>query len=106
MMESTSSWTNLSGSKPNFFTAHGIIACRKDAPGMSACFVTHASRRAAQPLALGMPATPGGRSITRLHSDGELPEQEERLARLRGDPVGIAAAGVEVGDRLIERSLR
>src|SRR6185436_5840872 len=68
MMESTSSCTNLSGSKPNFFTAHGTIACRKGAPGMSSCFFDQASRRPAIPGALGMPPTPGGRSRTRLLS--------------------------------------
>ena len=68
MMESTSSWTNLSGSKPNFFTAQGTIVCRKGAPGMSACLVSQASSRAATPAALGMPPTPGGRSSTRLLS--------------------------------------
>ena len=68
MMESTSSCTNLSGSKPNFFTAHGTIACRKGAPGMSSCFFSQASSRPAIPGALGMPPTPGGRSSTRLLS--------------------------------------
>src|SRR5678816_2091810 len=35
MIESTSSCTNLSASKPNFFTAHGTARCRKGAPGIS-----------------------------------------------------------------------
>ncbi len=97
MMESTSSCTNLSGSKPNFFTAHGTIRCRKGAPGMSVVLrqpglepagnarclghAAHARRQVEHALALG---------------DGELPEQEERLARLGGDPVRVAAAGVQV----------
>src|SRR5437660_2816015 len=68
MMESTSSCTNLSGSKLNFFTAHGTIACRTDAPGMSWCFASHASSRPAIPSEAGMPPTPGGRSSTRLLS--------------------------------------
>src|SRR6059058_3601175 len=68
MMESTNSCTNLSGSKLNFFTAHGTIACRKGAPGMSSCFASQASRRPAIPDALGIPPTPGGRSSTRLLS--------------------------------------
>jgi hypothetical protein len=58
----------LSGSKPNFFTAHGTIAFRKGAPGMSPCFCNQASSRPATPAALGMPPTPGGRSSTRLLS--------------------------------------
>src|SRR5213592_1908749 len=68
MMESTNSCTNLSASKLNFFTAHGTIACRKGAPGMSSCFASQASRRPAIPDALGIPPTPGGRSSTRLLS--------------------------------------
>src|SRR5438105_5871172 len=68
MMESASSCTNLSGSKPNFLTAHGTISCRKGAPGMSSCFFNQASSRPAMPLALGIPPTPGGRSSTRLLS--------------------------------------
>src|SRR5437762_5755567 len=68
MMESTNSCTNLSGSKLNFFTAHGTIACRKGAPGMSSCFASQASRRPAIPDSLGIPPTPGGRSSTRLLS--------------------------------------
>jgi hypothetical protein len=31
--------------------------------------------------------------------DRELAQQEERLARLGGDPVGIAPAGIQVGNR-------
>ncbi len=38
--------------------------------------------------------------------DGELPEQEERLARLGGDPVRVAAAGIQVGERRFLRGLR
>src|SRR6478609_8286151 len=68
MMESTNSCTNLSGSKLNFFTAHGTIACRTEAPGMSSCFVSQPSSRSAIPDAFGIPPTPGGRSRTRLHS--------------------------------------
>src|SRR5437764_12939616 len=68
MMESTNSCTNLSGSKLNFLTAHGTIACRKGAPGISSCFASQASRRPAIPDALGIPPTPGGRSSTRLLS--------------------------------------
>ena len=59
---------NLSASKPNFFTVHGAIRCRKGAPGMSWCFVSQASSRSAMPFAFGMPPTPGGRSNTRLLS--------------------------------------
>src|SRR5205085_6695281 len=55
-------------SKPNLFTVHGTIACRKSAPGMSLCDFNQASRRLAMPGALGMPPTPGGRSSTRLLS--------------------------------------
>src|SRR5438477_854833 len=68
MMESASSCTNLSGSKPNLLTAHGAIACRKSAPGISSCFFNQSSSRPAMPLALGIPPTPGGRSSTRLLS--------------------------------------
>src|SRR5438105_2442230 len=68
MMESASSCTNLSGSKPNLFTAHGTMACRKSAPGISSCFFNQSSSRPAMPLALGIPPTPGGRSSTRLLS--------------------------------------
>src|SRR6516164_7621456 len=68
MMESTSSCTNLSGSKLNFFTAHGTAARRKGAPGMSLCFFNQASSRPAIPAAAGIPPTPGGRSSTRLLS--------------------------------------
>src|SRR5690349_10745680 len=68
MIESTSSCTNLSASKPNFFTAQGTIACSTCAPGMSSCLASHASRRPAMPEAFGMPPTPGGKSSTRLHS--------------------------------------
>src|SRR5207248_7172864 len=67
-MESTSSCTNLSASKLNLFTAHGTIACRTDAPGMSSYFASQASSRPAIPAALGIPPTPGGRSSTRLLS--------------------------------------
>src|SRR6059058_4205660 len=68
MMESTNSCTNLSGSKLNLFTAHGTIASRKVAPGMSSCFASQDSSRPAIPSALGIPPTPGGRSSTRLLS--------------------------------------
>src|SRR4029453_1289262 len=68
MMESTNSCTNLSGSKLNLLTAHGTMACRKGAPGMSACCFNQASSRPAIPSALGIPPTPGGRSSTRLLS--------------------------------------
>ena len=68
MIESTSSWTNASGSNPNVFTANGTISERKDAPGMSACLASHASRRPAMPCACGIPPRPAGCSITRLLS--------------------------------------
>src|SRR6187551_2855172 len=68
MMESTNSCTNLSGSKLNFFTAHGTIACSTVAPGMSSCFFNQALSRSAIPGAAGIPPTPGGKSSTRLHS--------------------------------------
>src|SRR4051812_46646505 len=68
MIESTSSCTNLSASKPNFLTAQGTMMVRKPAPGMSACFCSQASSRPAMPGALGIPPTPGGRSSTRLLS--------------------------------------
>ena len=51
----------------------------------------HAGRQVEHTLALG---------------DGELAEQEERLAGLGGHPVRIAAAGVQVGDGRLHRRLR
>src|SRR6267142_3311564 len=81
MMESTSSCTNLSGSKPNFLTAHGTIACKKGAPGMSSCFFSQASSRPATPDALGMPPTPGGRSSTRLLSVTENCPSRKKASR-------------------------
>jgi len=51
-----------------FLYAQGTNAPRNPAPGMSACFPSHAVNRAAMPFACGMPPTPGGRSITRLLS--------------------------------------
>src|SRR5215212_2324910 len=68
MIESTSSWTNASGSNANVLMAKGTIDERNAAPGMSACFASHASRREAMPLACGIPPIPGGWSITRLLS--------------------------------------
>src|SRR5204863_7903885 len=54
--------------KLNLFTAHGTMACRKGAPGMSACCFNQTSRRPAIPAAPGIPPTQGGRSSTRLLS--------------------------------------
>ena len=51
----------------------------------------HAGRQVEHTLALG---------------DGELAEQEERLAGLGGHPVGVAATGVQVGDGRLHRGLR
>src|SRR5262245_830973 len=68
MIESTSSWTNRSGSNPNRFTVHGTIFSRKRAPGASRCARSQPSRRSAIPWAFGMPPTPAGRSSTRLLS--------------------------------------
>ncbi len=51
----------------------------------------HARRQVEHALALG---------------DRELAEQEERLARLGGDPVRVAATGVQVGERRFLRGLR
>src|SRR5688572_24659072 len=68
MIESTSSCTHASASKPNFFTDHGTIAVRNDAPGIDLFFFSHAEKRPAMPAAFGIPPTPGGRSSTRLHS--------------------------------------
>src|ERR1700756_1364406 len=68
MMESTSSWTNASGSNPNLFIANGTIADRNGAPGMSACLASQASKRFAMPCGCGIPPIPAGCSITRLLS--------------------------------------
>src|ERR1700730_18171737 len=68
MIESTSSWTKASGSNLNILIANSTIAGRKSAPGMSLCAASQASRRAAMPLACGIPPTPGDCSITRLLS--------------------------------------
>src|SRR5262249_42690594 len=68
IIESTSSWTNRSGSNPNRFTVHGTIFSRKRAPGASRCARSQPSRRSAIPWAFGMPPTPAGRSSTRLLS--------------------------------------
>ncbi len=51
----------------------------------------HARRQVQHALALG---------------DRELPEQKERLSRLGGHPVGVAATGVQVGARRFLRGLR
>src|ERR1700754_1311902 len=68
MIESTSSWTKASGSNLNVLIANFTIAGRNSAPGMSLCAASQASRRAAMPLACGIPPTPGDCSITRLLS--------------------------------------
>src|SRR5689334_21729460 len=68
MIESTSSCTKASGSKPSFLMANGTISERTAAPGMSRCLASHASRRPAMPFACGMPPRPAGFSITRLLS--------------------------------------
>src|SRR5215510_5787820 len=68
MIESTSSCTKASGSNPNFLVANCSIDLRKGAPGMSACFPSHASSRRAMSFACGMPPMPAGWSITRLLS--------------------------------------
>src|SRR3974377_1332053 len=68
MIESTSSWTNASGSNSNVLTANCTIDERKSAPGMSACVLSHASRRCAMPWAWGLPPIPGECSITLLLS--------------------------------------
>src|SRR5215203_578733 len=68
MIESTSSWTKASGSNLKVLNANLTIADRKGAPGMSSCIESHVSKRAATPLALGMPPIPGLTSITRLLS--------------------------------------
>src|SRR5881397_1713632 len=86
MIESTSSCTKASGSNPNSFTANGTIDARNSAPGISLFLERYAAGRMLHhPLALG---------------DRELAEQKEALARGGGDPVGVAAPGVE------ERRLR
>ena len=107
MMESTSSWTNLSGSKSNFFTVHGTIACRKGAPGMSACAFSQCLEPAGNARRLGH-AAHAGRQVEHALAlgDGELAEQEERFARLGGNPVRVAATGVQVGDGLLLRRLQ
>src|SRR6266480_2955455 len=48
--------------------ANFVISERKPAPGISECFSSQASNRAAMPLACGIPPTPAGSSITRLLS--------------------------------------
>src|SRR5262245_19509264 len=68
MIESMSSCTSLSASKPNLFTLHGTSAARNSAPGESDRFASHADSRSAMPRACGMPPTPGGRSSTRFDS--------------------------------------
>ena len=67
MIESTSSCTNASGSKPNFFTANGTIAAGTARP---ACRVLGQPRfqPAGDARRLGHAADPGGSSITRLLS--------------------------------------
>ena len=107
MIESTSSCTNLSASKLNFVIAHGTIACRTDAPGMSACLFSHASSRRGNARCLRH-AADAGRQIHHALAlgHGELTEQEERLARLGGDPVRVAATGVQIGKRRLLRALR
>src|SRR5580704_1057485 len=68
MIESTSSWTKASLSKPNFLTANCVIAERNPAPGISECFSSQASNHVATPLACGIPPIPAGCSNTRLLS--------------------------------------
>src|SRR6185503_10707698 len=68
MIESTSSCTKASALNENFMVAKRSIEDRKAAPGRSACLASQASRRAAMPLAWGIPPMPAGCSITRLLS--------------------------------------
>src|SRR6059058_5878221 len=107
MMESTNSCTNLSGSKLNFFTAHGTIACRKSAPGMSSCFASQASRRPAISRRARHPAHAGWQVKHPLAlSNCELPEEEERFTRLSGDPVWVATTGIPVRQGRFQRRFR
>src|SRR5918995_6517667 len=68
MIESTSSCTKASASNLKVLTANFTISDRNAAPGMSRCGPSHVSRRAAMPLAFGIPPMPGASSITRLLS--------------------------------------
>src|SRR5580704_4842045 len=68
MIESTSSWTNASGSKPNLLTAYSVADLRNCAPGASVRCASHACRRPAIPGACGMPARPASLRIVRAHS--------------------------------------
>src|SRR2546421_5574826 len=50
------------------FTAKSTMDARKGAPGMSACVVSHSSRRPAMPWDCGIPPRPAGCFITRVLS--------------------------------------
>ena len=72
MIESVSSLTNLSGSKPNLVIAKSTTASSVSAPGVSGSplrFSTQAFSRLWQPSSGGMPARPASSSfITRFDS--------------------------------------
>ena len=74
---------------------------------MSSCFVKPGFKSAGDSLCLGH-AAHAGRQVEHplALSDCELPEQEERFARLSGDPVWIATAGVQVRQGIFQRRFR
>ena len=105
MIESTSSWTNASGSKPNFFTANGTIAPKKGAPGMSGCLRQPCVQPPGDPLP-GHPPTLAACSITRLLSVTRTDRVEKIPLAAGGDPVRVATAGIQIRAGCFQGDLR
>src|SRR5205814_4936739 len=70
-------------------------------------FVQPGFESASNSLCAWHPAHPGWQVEHPLAlGNCELPEKEERFARLSGDPVWIATTGVQVGQGIFERRFR
>src|SRR5258708_3759298 len=78
MIESTSSWTKASPSKPNFLTANAVIAERKLAPGISECLSSQA-----------LPARAHGdfSPLGQEHYEHHTPDGQQRVSNCVGDSV-------------------
>ena len=102
MIESTSSWTNASGSKPKVLTANCTIADKKVGAGHVLVLGEPGVEARRDAVGLRHPADPGRLVHHPLAlGDRELAEQEEAFARRGGDPVGIAAAGIRNADCVV-----
>ena len=95
MIESTSSCTKASASKPNFSPQTRTIEERKVAPGIQ-CSWQPCFKPLCDALRLRHSTQAGGMLHHPLaFSDRELAEQEKAFARRGRNPVGVAAARIQ-----------